>query len=134
MSALILLASYTPHFVPFEFSIIVSKWNKRSHVSEDLDTPLSDCISPSVPPCSDVESPAQYLLSLYSQFYTLSDQVFTSNAGYLSRVLGDLGLNRYLICWVAFEWLFLMSRPLPSSLKRHTRMEIGRRRVGCSRR
>ena len=50
----------------------------------------------------DVESPAQYLLSLYSQFYTLSDQVFTSNAGYLSRVLGDLGLNRYLICWVAF--------------------------------
>ena len=101
MSALILLASYTPHFVPLEFSLIVSKWNQRSQVSEDTAKLRSASTTSSMSISCDVESPAQYLLSLYSQFYTLSDQVFTSNAGYLSRVLGDLGLNRYLICWVA---------------------------------
>lgn len=104
---MILLASYTPHFVPLEFSLIVSKWNQRSHVSEDTSKLRSHGgVASSMSISCDVESPAQYLLSLYSQFYTLSDQVFTSNAGYLSRVLGDLGLNRYLICWVAFGCCF----------------------------
>ena len=104
---MILLASYTPHFVPLEFSLIVSKWNQRSRVSEDTSKlrshgGMASTMASTMSISCDVESPAQYLLSLYSQFYTLSDQVFTSNAGYLSRVLGDLGLNRYLICWVAF--------------------------------
>lgn len=111
MSALILLASYTSHLVPLEFSLIVSKWNQKSQVKDDKSDSLSDCISPHLSISSDTESPAQYLLSLYDQFYTLSDQSFTSNAGYLSRVLGYLGLNRYLICWVTLFFFFgLMGR------------------------
>ena len=123
MSALILLASHTPHLAPLELSLLISQWNSRSHVEADQEISLFQHLSPQSSASSESQSPSHYLLSMDSEFYRITNQYRQDNTLYLRRILGDLGFNLYSICWV-YLIIDLINRLLLSLLRLHVKIIV----------